>query len=107
MNAVEQVLESDINDLLDRLTASVPDGCLRVTSTRHPALLKRLDEAETQLSGLRSALLDSYGRWRRALEDTENLWALAAYRVDQMGSDALPTRSAPEQALEPARSIAA
>ena len=45
-----------------------------------PTLKARLDEAEGSLAGVRSALLDGYGRWRRALEDVENLWALAAWR---------------------------
>ena len=29
---------------------------------------------------VRAALLDDYGRWRRALDDLENLWALANWR---------------------------
>src|SRR2546429_251974 len=52
-----------------------------VTATPRPAALRpRLDEAEANLARVRSALLDGYGRWRRALEDVENLWALAGWR---------------------------
>jgi hypothetical protein len=30
---------------------------------------------------VRAALLDGYGRWRRSLDDLENLWALAAWKA--------------------------
>jgi hypothetical protein len=95
MNAVEQVLSAEMNDLLERLASSVPGGCLASISARQPTLRRRLEEMESQLTGARAALLDGYGRWRRALEDVENLWALAAWR------------SAAEEPAEPAGSIAA
>src|SRR5205814_2406280 len=40
----------------------------------------RLDDAEAQLAQARASLVEGYGCWRRALEDVENLWALAAWR---------------------------
>ncbi len=43
-------------------------------------LKARLDEADTNLAQARESLLEAYGRWRRALEDVENLWALGAWR---------------------------
>jgi hypothetical protein len=95
MNQVEQVLSGELNELLERLASSVPGGCLATITARQPTLRKRLDEMEDQLTGARTALLEGYGRWRRALEDIENLWALGA------------CRSAAEEPLEPARSIAA
>jgi hypothetical protein len=95
MNAVERVLTADMTELLERLAASVPEGSLAVISATHPTLCKRLDEMEEHLTSARVALLDGYGRWRRALEDVENLWALGVYR------------SAAEETVEPARSIAA
>jgi hypothetical protein len=95
MNAVDQVLSAEVNDLLERLASSVPGGCLTAISARQPMLKKRLDETEGQLTVAREALLEGYGRWRRALEDFENLWALAAWR------------SAAEEPAEPAGSIAA
>lgn len=95
MNAVEQVLSADMNELLDRLAASVPGGCLAAITATQPTLRKRLDEMEDHLTSARAALLDGYGRWRRALEDVENLWALGSYRL------------AAEEAVEPARAIAA
>ena len=95
MNAVEQVLRADMNELLDRLASSVPGGCLTTISGTQPTLRKRLDEMEDRLTDARAILLDGYGRWRRALEDIESLWALGAYR------------SAAEEPVEPARAIAA
>jgi len=95
MNPVEQVLSVEMNDLLDRLASSVPGGCLSVICTTQPTLRKRLDEMEAHLTDARAVLLDGYGRWRRALEDLENLWALGAYH------------SAAEESVEPARAIAA
>jgi hypothetical protein len=95
MNAVEQVLSGEVNDLLEHLASLVPGGCLTIIGGRQPTLKKRLDEMERQLTLERAALLEGYGRWRRALEDVENLWALAAWR------------SAAEEPAEPAGSIAA
>jgi hypothetical protein len=110
MNAVEQVLSVEMNELLDRLASSVPGGCLRAISAAQPALRKRLDEMEDQLTDARALLLDGYGRWRRALEDLENLWALGAYRADAMSGvepGARQRPSAAEESVEPARAIAA
>lgn len=95
MNAVEQVLRVEMNELLDRLSASVPGGCLTTISATQPTLRKRLDEMEDHLTSARAAMLDGYGRWRRALEDVESLWALGAYRLTA------------EEPIEPARAIAA
>ncbi len=80
MNAVEQVLNDELSRLMDRLAASLPGGCLAEVSARNPGLGRRLDEADAQLAAARQAILEGYGRWRRALEDVENLWALAAWR---------------------------
>jgi hypothetical protein len=127
MTAVEQVLRADMNELLDRLASSVPGGCLSGISATQPTLRKRLDEMEDHLTDARAAVLDGYGRWLRALEDIESLWALGAYRIDGMGPDMAPQtprrsehpgeaeallgiagRSlAAEEPVEPARAIAA
>lgn len=77
MNRLEQVLNDDVGRLLDRLAASVPGGCL---AAQDPALRRRLDETEAQMGAARASLLEGYGRWRRTLEDVENLWALAAWK---------------------------
>lgn len=92
MNAVDRVLTDDVNRLLDRLAASVPGGCLDGATARHSTLRLRLDEAEAEASALRLELLEGYGRWQRALEHIENLWALAAWR--SASSEELPQQAA-------------
>lgn len=79
MNAVERLLQDEITHFVDRLASSIPgDGVAGASMTA--SARKRLDEAENQLAQARAVLVEGYGRWRRALEDIENLWALAAWR---------------------------
>jgi hypothetical protein len=80
MNTVDRILYEELTHLVDRLATSVPDGSLAAALAVNPLLRTRLDEADAQLAAARASLLDDYGRWRRALEDMENLWALAAWR---------------------------
>lgn len=80
MNAVERVLYEEVTHLLDRLATSVPEGSLERVRTESPDLNARLDGAEAELAGTRQSVLEAYGRWRRALEEIENLWALAGAR---------------------------
>ena len=97
MNPVDRVLIEELTHLIDRLATSVPNGSLAQAVADNPLLRSRLDEADAQLAAARASLLEGYGRWRRALEDTENLWALAAWQ-----------RSAtPEEASEQAAVLAA
>ena len=79
MNAVDGVLQDELGRLMDRLAASVPGGSLEAASTTNPTLRTRLDDVEVSLAVARAALLEDYGRWRRTLDDLENLWALAAW----------------------------
>ena len=95
MNSVDRVLYEEVTHLMDRLATSVPAGSL--SAAGHPLLRARLDEADAQLAAARASLLEDYGRWRRALEDVENLWALAAWR----------SSAAPEEASEQAAALAA
>src|SRR5512145_573842 len=80
MNPVDRILYEELTHLVDRLATSVPNGSLTQAAAANPLLRSRLDEADAQLAAARASLLDGYGRWRRALEDMENLWALAAWR---------------------------
>jgi hypothetical protein len=80
MNPVERVLHQELTGLLDRLATSVPEGGFETIRSANPTLKTRLDDADAKLAAVRESLLDSYGRWRRALEDLENLWALGAWR---------------------------
>ena len=80
---MERLLHDEITRLMDRLATSVPDGGIDRMRSVNPTLKVRLDEMDGALAGLRSALTDGYGRWSRALDDLENLWALAAWRSAQ------------------------
>jgi hypothetical protein len=97
MNAVDRVLYEELTHLIDRLATSVPNGSLAQAADANPLLRTRLDEADAQLAAARAALLEGYGRWQRALEDMENLWALAAWRRS----------AAPEEPAEQATALAA
>jgi hypothetical protein len=97
MNPVDRVLYEELTHLIDRLSTSVPDGSLAQAAAANPLLRTRLDDADAQLAAARTSLLDGYGRWVRALEDMENLWALAAWRRS----------AAPEEASEQAAALAA
>src|SRR5262249_40640208 len=72
---------------------------------RTPTLRRRLDEVEHQMAGIRASLLEHYGRWRRSLEDVENLWALAAWR--SATPDASAETSTSKEPTEEAASLAA
>ena len=80
MNPVDRLLYEELTHLVDRLATSVPNGSLSQAAGANPLLRARLDEADAQLAAARTALLEGYGRWLRALDDMENLWALAAWR---------------------------
>ena len=97
MNSVDRILYEELTHLVDRLATSVPNGSLVQAAAANPLLRARLDEADAQLAAARASLLDDYGRWRRALEDMENLWALAAWRRS----------AASEEASEQAAALAA
>ena len=97
MNPVDRVLYDELTHLVDRLATSVPNGSLTQAADANPRLRTRLDEADAQLAAARASLLEGYGRWQRALEDMENLWALAAWRRS----------AAPEEAGEQAAALAA
>ena len=88
MNSVEHVLYEELTHLVDRLATSIPEGSLTEAAAANPSLRKRLDEADAQLAAARASLLEDYGRWRRALEDVENLWALAAWRRSATAEEA-------------------
>ena len=80
MNPVERVLYQELTGLLDRLATSLPEGGFESVRAANPTLKSRLDDTDAKLALARESLLEGYGRWRRALEDLENLWALGAWR---------------------------
>ncbi len=91
MNALEQVLDDELVWLLDRVAATVPEGAVSDVAVMSPTLAARLGEADGRVAEMRAALLADYARWRRALDDLENLWALASWR-------SVAAQESPEQA---------
>jgi hypothetical protein len=77
MNALEELLQDDLDRLVDRLAATTREGMLAGCAERRPDLLSRLEGAEARLSGVRQELLRGYAAWREALEACADLWALA------------------------------
>ena len=82
MNPMACVLSDDLSRLIDRLAASVPEGAFERIRATTPTLVTRLDELETTLGNVRASLIQDYARWARALDDLENVWALAAWRSE-------------------------
>ena len=80
MNPVERVLYDDLTHLLDRVATTVPGADLAAARALSPTLRARLDDVDGRLAAMRKTLLESYDEWRCALDDVENLWALAAWR---------------------------
>ncbi len=83
MNALERVLQDDLDRLVDRLAATTHEGMLAECAERRPDVAARLEEAEARLSGARQELLRGYAVWREALEECGDLWALAELGADQ------------------------
>ena len=80
MNALERVLQDDLNRLVDRLAAVTR----RAECAEHrPSVQAQLDRAEARLSSVRLELLRGYAEWREALEECGDLWAMAALAADQ------------------------
>lgn len=82
MNALERLLQDDLDHLIDRLAATTREGLLADCADRRPELFVRLEEAEARLSGARHDLIAGYAAWRSALEECADLWALADLAAD-------------------------
>jgi hypothetical protein len=81
MNAMERVLADELGRLTDRLAASIPKGAFERIRTTTPTLRARLDQVETTLAAAHASLVAAYGLWAQALDDLENVWALAVWRA--------------------------
>jgi len=80
MNALDRLLQDDLNRLLDRVAAEAHEGMAAQARAR-PDLAARIERAEERLSLARQSLLGGYEEWREVLEEYENLWALADLRA--------------------------
>jgi hypothetical protein len=80
MNPMERVLADDLRSLIDRIASSIPEGALERIRVTTPTLGARLDQLDATLAAARASLVEDYARWTGALDDLENVWALAAWR---------------------------
>src|SRR6185503_11436405 len=91
MNALERLLQDELNRLLDRIAVRAGDdsaGGLK-SDLRAP-----IERCEDRLTALRGALLDGYSEWARTIEEYEDLCAVAGLRKDGAESPARISRSA-------------
>ena len=77
MNALERLLQDDLNRLIDRLAAATHEGLVAGCGERRPDLLAELVDSETRLTTARRSLLDANDMWRGALDECSDVWALA------------------------------
>jgi hypothetical protein len=82
MNALERLLQDDLDRLVDRLAITTRAGALGHSAERHPELRSRLETAERRICGLRDELLQRYADWRGALEECADVWAVASLAAE-------------------------
>ncbi len=86
MNRLEHLLEDDLNRLVDRIAVATSPGTVGATASQHPELRSRIEQSESRVATLRAVLLARYAEWEQALEECEDLWAVA-----ELESDGPPT----------------
>ena len=84
MNALEQLLQDDLNRLIDRMAAQTHEGLVAGCEQRRPDVLLQLADSEERLTAARRRALEAYAVWRNALEECADLFALADL-VDVVG----------------------
>jgi len=77
MNALEHLLQDDLNRLVDRIATNVRSDVTVGCGEMRPDLLAQLADSETRLSATREGLLRGYAAWLHELEECEDLWSLA------------------------------
>ena len=82
-DAMNRLLQDEMNRLLDRLAAATPEGSAAALATEDPELARRLADQEACLTDLRASLLDGYRRWGECLQALEDLWALRVLKAEQ------------------------
>jgi hypothetical protein len=82
MNALERLLQDDLDHLIDRIAATTREGAATDCLGRRTELVSRLSEAETRLSTARRELLHGYVAWQDALLECSDLWAVVDLRAD-------------------------
>ena len=91
MNALERLLQDELNRLVDRIAVGAGEDS---AAALNPDLKVRIERCEDRLTALRAALLDGYGEWIRTVEECEDLWAVAGLRKDGAEAPARISRKA-------------
>jgi hypothetical protein len=91
MNGLEKLLQDELNRLVDRVAARVGDD---TTAGLNSDLKAHIERCEDRVTALRAVLLDGYAEWTRALEECEDLWAVAGLRKDSAEAPARISRKA-------------
>ena len=91
MNHFERLLQDELNRLVDRIAVRAGDG---TADGLKSDLRGRIERSEERLTVLRAALLEGYTEWTRALEECEDLWALAGLRSEVLPDAASRLRAA-------------
>ena len=90
MNHFERLLQDELNRLVDRIAVRAGDGHRRRPEVRSAGT--RIERSEERLTVLRAALLEGYAEWTRAIDECEDLWALAGLRAKRRSGTAAPRR---------------
>lgn len=77
MSHFERLLQDDLNRLIDRIAARAGEGTAAGLKSE---LRTHIERSEDRLTVLRAALLEGYAEWARAIEECEDLWALAGLK---------------------------
>jgi len=91
MNTLETMLQDELNRLLDRIAVRAGEDA---TAGLRSDLRAPIERCEDRLTALRAALLDGYAEWTRALEECEDVWAVAGLRKDGAEAPARISRKA-------------
>ena len=91
MNTLERMLQDELNRLLDRIAVRAGEDA---TAGLKSDLRASIERCEERLTALRAALLDGYAEWTRALEECEDVWAVAGLRKDGAEAPARISRKA-------------
>lgn len=79
MSQFERLLQDDLNRLVDRIAVRAGEG---TAAGLKSDLKAHIERSEERLTALRAALLDGYAEWARALDECEDLWAVAGLRSE-------------------------
>jgi hypothetical protein len=77
MSHFDRLLQDDLNRLIDHIAVRAGEG---TAAGLKPDLTAHLERSEERLTVLRAVLQDAYAEWMRALDECEDLWAVAGLR---------------------------